>query len=322
VGARHIEAWRHLDVALHGFARSAARRAGVAAAYPEVTWHPSFEELLAAVDVVDVCTPTDAHADLVLRATAAGRHVVCEKPLARTLGEADAMVTASAAAGVQLHVAHVCRYVAGYSAAQQAVTGGDVGDPTVLRLYRGGAAPAWAAWFGDPARSGGVLLDLGIHDIDFACWIAGDVVDVTGTMTGPGRGLAVLTHAAGARSEVTAEWGSASQSFRNSFEITGTAGGLFYDSAHETTGRAADPMVEMLGEFRAAIRGGPVPRITTAEAVAALRVALAAAEDAAEDAADDGTEDAAEDGTEDAADDGTGDAADDGTGDAADWNTT
>ena len=104
---------------------------------------------------------------------------------------------------------------------------------------------------------------------------------MTGEMTGPGQGVAVLTHAGGARSEVTAEWGAAGKPFRTSFEISGTGGSLHHDSVHEPSGRATDPMVEMLGEFRAAIRGGPDPRITPADALAALRVALAASKAAA-----------------------------------------
>jgi myo-inositol 2-dehydrogenase / D-chiro-inositol 1-dehydrogenase len=277
IGARHIEAWRHLGVALHGYTRSPARRAEVAAAYPEVTWHPSLDSLLAAVEVVDVCTPTDTHAELALRAAAAGRHVVCEKPLARTLDEADKMISACEQARVQLHVAHVARYYAGYAAARQAVQDGEVGEPTALKLYRGGAAPGWSAWFADLDRSGGVLVDLGIHDIDFARWVAGEVVEATGTMTGPGCGRAVLAHAGGARSQVTAEWGAAGEPFHTWFEISGTAGELHHDSRVEA-GRDADPMVEMLGEFRAAIRGGPQPRITVDDARAALGLALAAAE--------------------------------------------
>jgi myo-inositol 2-dehydrogenase/D-chiro-inositol 1-dehydrogenase len=279
IGARHIEAWRHLDVALHGYARSPARRAEVAAAFPEVTWQPTLAALLATVDVVDVCTPTDTHAGLVLAAAAAGKHVICEKPLARTLDEADGMIVACAGAGVQLHVAHVGRYMGAHVAARQAVLDGEVGQLTGLRLYRGGAAPAWADWFADDARSGGVLLDLGIHDIDFARWVAGDVVDVVGELAGPGHGRAVLTHVSGVRSEVTAEWGAAGKPFRSTFEIEGTEGALHHDSAHETVGgRGADPTVEMLAEFRAAIRGGPAPRVTAADAKAALCAALAAAE--------------------------------------------
>jgi myo-inositol 2-dehydrogenase/D-chiro-inositol 1-dehydrogenase len=278
IGARHIEAWRHLDVALHGYARSRARRAEVAAAFPEVTWQPTLEALLDTVDVVDVCTPTDTHADLTVRAAAAGRHVICEKPLARTLDQADTMIAACTGAGVQLHVAHVGRYVGGYVAAREAVADGEVGELTALRLYRGGAAPSWADWFADEARSGGVLLDLGIHDIDFARWVAGDVVDVSSELVGPGRGRAVLTHAGGARSEVTAEWGPAGRPFRTTFEIDGTDGSLRHDSAHESPARNADPTVEMLADFRAAIRGGPAPRVTVADAKAALCAALAAAE--------------------------------------------
>jgi predicted dehydrogenase len=276
IGARHIEAWRHLSVAIHGYARSPARHAEVAAAYPEVTWHPSLDALIGSVDVVDVCTPTDTHAGPVLRAAAASRHVICEKPLARSLDEATTMVGACAAAGVQLHVAHVVRYVSAYAAARQAVVDGEIGQPRSITLYRGGAAPTWADWFADPARSGGVLLDLGIHDIDFARWVAGDVVEVTGDVTGPCVGRAHLVHASGVRSEVTAEWGPAGQAFRTTFAIEGTDGQLAYDSLADAAGRNSDPMVEMLGEFRAAIRGGPRPRITVEDAVAALEIALAA----------------------------------------------
>ena len=280
IGARHIEAWRHLGVTLHGYARTRSRRAEVAPAYPEVTWHESLDALLAAVEVVDVCTPTDTHAEVVLLAAAAGKHVVCEKPLARDLAEADAMIAACADAGVQLHVAHVGRYAGGYAEARQAVLEGEVGDLRALKLYRGGAAPGWAEWFADPDRSGGVLLDLGIHDIDFARWVAGDVVTVTGEMTGPGQGRALLTHAGGARSEVTAEWGEPGRPFRTTFEIAGTDGSLRHDSTADHHTRVADPTVEMLDEFRAAIRGGPTPRVTVADAKAALCTALAAAESA------------------------------------------
>src|SRR6185503_8768768 len=100
-------------------------------------------------------------------------------------------------------------------------------------LYRGGAAPGWADWFADPARSGGVLLDLGIHDIDYARWVAGDIVDVSGSLIGPGIGRAVLTHAGGARSEVTAEWGAAGRAFHTEFEIAGAQGSIRYNSTAE-----------------------------------------------------------------------------------------
>jgi predicted dehydrogenase len=278
IGARHIEAWRHLGVALHGYARSRSRRAEVAAAYPEVTWQPSLPALLAAVDVVDVCTPTDTHAGLAVQAAAAGKHVICEKPFARTLDEADSMLAACANAAVQLHVAHVGRYAGAYAAAREAVAEGEVGTIRTLSLYRGGAAPAWADWFADPTRSGGVLLDLGIHDIDFARWVAGEVVDVTGELVGPGVGHAVLTHAGGARSGITAEWGEIGRPFHTEFDIVGTEGAVRHDSNADHAHRPADPTVEMLAEFRAAIRGGPAPRVTVADARAALRIALAAAD--------------------------------------------
>jgi myo-inositol 2-dehydrogenase/D-chiro-inositol 1-dehydrogenase len=277
IGARHLETWRHLNVTLHAYTRSPARRAEVAAAFPEVTWHPDVEALLGAVDTIDVCTPTDSHAALVLQAAAAGRHVVVEKPMARTLAEAEAMLAGCADAGVDLHVGHLVRYVDAYAAARDTVRAGEVGDLTRLRLYRGTAAPAWGDWFAEPTRSGGVLLDLGIHDIDIARWVAGEVVAVDATMPRPGTGRAVLTHESGAVSEVTAEWGPAGMPFRTEFEIVGTSGRLAHDSTVDRPG-GTDPLTAMLGEFKEAIRGGPAPRVTARDAFAALRVALAAAE--------------------------------------------
>jgi myo-inositol 2-dehydrogenase / D-chiro-inositol 1-dehydrogenase len=277
IGARHLEAWRHVGVRLHAYTRSAARRAEVGAAFPEVCWHSSLGQLVAAVDVVDVCTPTDAHAAVTLAAAAQGRHVVCEKPIARTLAEADRMIEACDQAGVQLHVGHVVRYQGPYAAAHDAVRDGEVGRPTRLRMLRGGATPTWSSWFVDPRRSGGVLVDLAIHDIDFARWVAGEVVAVAAAMPEPGTAQVQLTHDGGAVSQVTAVWGPAGSALRTEFEIVGTDGSVAHDSTTDGAARDADPLVEMLGEFRAAIRGGPPPRVSAADARAALVVALRAA---------------------------------------------
>ncbi|MEU8953185.1 Gfo/Idh/MocA family oxidoreductase [Streptomyces sp. NPDC048518] len=268
--------------------------------------------LLADADAVDVCTPTPTHKDLVLAAVAAGRHVVCEKPLALTARDAEEMATAADAAGVRLHPAHVVRYFPAYAALRRAVVRGDLGELAVLRFTRGGARPQWAPWFGDPAQSGGVIMDLMVHDIDIARWLAGDVVRVhartrgveraTGTPPEVVTATAVLTHASGAVSHINGLWGLPDQQFRTTFRVAGRDGLLHHDSTAvpgfritaqgvraANEGIPSSPMTESpfhteLRDFAASWReggpvdSGPAPRVSTRDGVEAVRIAEAAVE--------------------------------------------
>ncbi|MFI5660963.1 Gfo/Idh/MocA family protein [Streptomyces sp. NPDC051684] len=282
----------------------------LAAQYAEfgVSAVQSLEELRDRCTVVDVCTPTYTHRPLVLDAIAAGKHVVCEKPLALDVGAAQEMADAARAAGVLLFPAHVVRYFPAYAALAGAVAAGDIGDPAVLRFTRSGCYPVWAPWFCDPALSGGILVDQMIHDLDFARLLAGDVVRVhaqvrgkqdTGAVAGDvATGTAVLTHASGAVSHVLGMWGLPDLPFRTTFRIAGPGGILDHDStAHPGfrvlaqgtrplgEGIPGSPMTESpylteLREFAAAVQGGPPTRVTARDGVEAVRIACAAAESA------------------------------------------
>ncbi|MEU7577320.1 Gfo/Idh/MocA family oxidoreductase [Streptomyces sp. NPDC041068] len=263
--------------------------------------------LLADVRAVDICTPTPTHRHLALAAVAAGRDVVCEKPLALTAHHAQEMAAAADAAGVRLHPAHVVRYFPAYAALREAVFRGDLGEPAVLRFTRASARPQWAPWFGDPAQSGGVIMDLMVHDIDIARWLAGDVVRVhartrgvehaTGTPAEVVTATAVLTHASGAVSQVNGLWGLPDQQFRTTFRVAGAGGLLHHDStavpgfritaqgvrpADEgipSTPMSESPYLAELREFAASWQdGGPEPRVTARDGVEAVRIAEAAVE--------------------------------------------
>jgi predicted dehydrogenase len=266
-----------------------------------ITGHQSLESLIDAVDVVDVCTPTDVHAQVAHAAINAGKHVIVEKPITRTLEEADRLLAAADAAGVQLHVAHVVRYFPEYTAAKHAIANGQIGEPAVIRLTREGGLPAGRPWFLDSKRSGGIICDVMIHDIDFARWVAGDVVRVFGRQlrrVGEDQAVthahAILTHASGAISHLTASWAREGVGFRTSFDIAGSTGLLEFATDERAATRTAppgllpagewlpgdNPWSRELREFLAALHEGVPARVSAADGRAALEIALAAVESA------------------------------------------
>jgi len=126
-------------------------------------------------DVIDVCLPTDQHCEYVLRAARMGKHVLCEKPMARTVAEADRMLAAVKKARVKFMVAHCIRFWPEYAALKKMADSGKFGRLTSLYLSRMSPTPTWAwqGWLLDPGRSGGALLDLHIHDADYVLHLLG-----------------------------------------------------------------------------------------------------------------------------------------------------
>jgi predicted dehydrogenase len=151
MGDTHLEAWRAENVPALIYDVHPERAQAMAARHA-VSAAPSLDELISAADIVDVCTSTYRHREVVERAAAAGRHVVCEKPLARSIEDGEQMLAACARASVRLFVAHVVRYFPEYAAAHEAVRSGEIGKPGVLRLKRASFRPRHAEghWFFDP----------------------------------------------------------------------------------------------------------------------------------------------------------------------------
>jgi myo-inositol 2-dehydrogenase/D-chiro-inositol 1-dehydrogenase len=282
---------------------AAAFASAASAAGTSITVVDSLGELLAAVDLVDVVTPTFAHAEVVRAALAAGKDVVSEKPLARTDADAADLAERARAAGRQLYPAHVVRFFPAYVRLKEAVTTGLLGELAVLRFVRSGAFPTRTPWFADRALSGGIVMDQMIHDIDIARWVAGEVVRVSavsvrgGTDAEPVEAAHVLlTHASGAISHVAGIWGPQHLGFSTEYSVTGTLGSLSHSSRAEQdyvadlaapealdgflpqVDPADDPYGTELHEFVAAFAGGTVPRVTAEDGVAAVRIANAALE--------------------------------------------
>jgi len=144
----------------------------------DIPVYNSLPELLSAhpeIQVVDLCTPLDAHEADALIALESGRHLFCEKPLAPTLAAADRIIAAAKKAGVMAQVGHCIRFWPEYQALRQYIRDGRGGRLLSLSLIRQSSRPAYtvANWANDEKRSGGAALDLHIHDTDFALALLG-----------------------------------------------------------------------------------------------------------------------------------------------------
>ncbi|XVS68264.1 Gfo/Idh/MocA family protein [Actinosynnema sp. CA-299493] len=202
MGAAHSQAWRvaprFFDLPLRPVmavvcGRDRARSEAAAA---RLGWAEAVTDWRAVLDrddvqVVDICTPGDTHAEIAVAALAAGKHVLCEKPLANTVAEAEAMVEAAAraaAAGVRAMVGFTYRRVPALSLARELVAQGRLGRIHHVR------AQYLQDWIVDPAaplswrlqkeRAGsGALGDIGAHIVDATQFILGDTVrEVSGTL--------------------------------------------------------------------------------------------------------------------------------------------
>ena len=162
---------------VHVVDRDAARAASVAEPHGAST-SASLDDL-PDVDVVDVCLPTDLHAEFAVRALGMGKHVVCEKPMAISLAEADRMARAAEAADRRLMVAHCVRFWPEYAELRRLVETRELGALLSLSLTRYGPFPSWGSddWLADERRAGGAALDLHVHDTDFATDLMGRAPD-------------------------------------------------------------------------------------------------------------------------------------------------
>jgi len=241
MGTWHAARWRQLPVKLAGLYDASPAAAEKAVVQFGGRAFASLDDLLAAVDVVDVCTPTPHHKTPVLAAAAAGKDIVCEKPLARHLRDAQDMVTACQAAGVRLFVAQVVRFFREFSQAKAILDSGALGRPGVIRTVRGGSPPSVPlngerSWFADPEQSGGVIMDVSIHDVDFARWCLGDVERVFARGLDPaghppyGHALILLRFKSGAIGHIEGSWAYPPGPFRTMFEIAGDQGLVEFDS--------------------------------------------------------------------------------------------
>jgi len=268
----------------------------------------SLAEALAkdSLDVIDCCVPTPVHRSIVEQAAAAGRHVICEKPLALTVEDGAAMIAACESRGLHLLVAQVVRFFPQYWAMEQAVRAGEIGTPARLSMLRQSFVPrGGTSWYTDERQSGGILLDLMVHDFDWALCQCGRATRVYAKVVRREQphfflqGMATVTHQSGAISQVTGIWGFPGP-FITAVELVGTNGVLSYHSevaqpvrvlaAESTAGRGEVALPESIGEdpyrtelahFIEVLEGRAEARVQPGEALDAVALSNAARRSAA-----------------------------------------
>jgi len=126
------------------------------------------------VDAVVIVTPTHVHREQVIAAASSGKPTFCEKPPALSLAEVAAMKAAIEKSGMFFQMGFMRRFDAGYAAAKKHIEAGRIGQPLVFKATsRDPFRPSLE--YANPASSGGMLIDMGIHDFDLARWFMGDV---------------------------------------------------------------------------------------------------------------------------------------------------
>mgnify|MGYP002525031543 FL=1 len=127
-----------------------------------------------SIDVIDICTPTRTHLLMTKPALASGKHVICEKPLARTVAEAKEIAEAATQAKGHFMVAMCLRFWPQWAWVKEAVDSGRYGKVQAAHFQRIAEPPAWGqAIYFDGATSGGALFDLHVHDTDFVQHVFG-----------------------------------------------------------------------------------------------------------------------------------------------------
>jgi len=289
---------------------SGERARQLAAAHAIRNAYDTLEALLAdpAVDAVYISSTNDHHLVQALAAARAGKHVLCEKPLALTLADARLMVDSCHEAGVVIGTNHHLRNAASIRTLQRLVADGVIGTPLAARVFHAVyLPPRLQGWrLTDPAAGGGVIFDITVHDADTLRFVLGsEVLEATALSATQGLASGALEDAVMGvlrlENGVLAQFHDAFTiaHARTGMELHGTAGSLYAtgvmtqepvgqiilrrDGREEQVAIEApeDLYVRSVRLFDAAIRGDGQPSATGEDGIRSLAVALAVRESAA-----------------------------------------
>lgn len=228
-----------MDV-VEGLARSTGERLGV-------KWYTDYSKILEddEVDAVIISTPTFMHAKMASEALDSGKHVMVEKPLTVRSSESRDLVLKASSKGLKLQVGYMRRFDEYYSRAKASIESGEIGDPvSYVAIARDPEPPK--GWVVEPAKSGGIFLDMLSHDIDMARWLVGD--EITWVYASGGNYLVDYIRESGDLdfAEIMVRFSRGGRGFiqgarRNAFgydlrtEVYGTRGTVYVDTRVDNT---------------------------------------------------------------------------------------
>lgn len=307
IGRTHLRTWRALGLDLVAIAD--AKPEILAAAVEEFGGQPWDDGIAliqsGTIDLVSICTPPAFHADLAIAALEAGVAVLCEKPLATSVEDADRVAEAAERTGTLIAVGFCHRFQPQVEKLRDLIAQGDLG---VIREFRnrfaGHLVNAEKTWFSNPAISGGgALVDTSVHSVDLFRYLIGDPVQVhavTSTVESPlgpalqveDTGIIILRTAAGALGVIEASWRTPVGEW--TLSVHGTGGSATIDYATNTltlTRPGSEPQVveveagdrfeRELADVVRCWQQGATPRATVHDGVAATRILADAYQSAA-----------------------------------------
>jgi predicted dehydrogenase len=267
------------------------------------TFEPDLDKLLGACDAVIICAPNAHHRDLTLKAAQAARHVLCEKPLATSITDAQEMVRACSEAGVALGTAFPVRHSGAVISLRDAVQAGTLGRVLMIRGTNRGKMPG--GWFVDKALSGGgAVTDHTVHVVDLIRFITGQeitrVYAEADTRFYPDLevedcGLLIMDLSGGGFTSLDPSWSRPNKAFPSwgdvTLEVTGTEGVASFDFTAQHTklysntrvraaqiGWGDDADALMIADFIQAVRAGRAPLASGEDGLRAVEVVTAAYE--------------------------------------------
>ena len=302
IGRTHIRTWQAVGVTPIAYADANAPALAVTLTEHGGEGFADGLDLIRSgtVDLVSICTPPVFHRDLVIAALEAGVAVLCEKPMARTLEDAEAMHAATERTGTLFTVGFCHRFQPHLEVLKAMIDGGELGTVMSYRnRFAGHKADAEKTWFANPAiAGGGVLADTSVHSIDMFRYLVGEPVAVhaftstRGTELGPAlevddTAALMLQTAEGAIGVIESSWRTPGAEW--SVAVYGSGGTAYVDYQDLTLNVVGpdrqsrvidvpegDRFEREFAHLLACWRGDATPRVTSADGLAANRILDAA----------------------------------------------
>lgn len=199
----------------------------------------TLDEIVAESDIVWICSPPFAHLDPVTKAATAGKAIFCEKPLSLGVKEARQLKQRVAKAGVPFFMGLSCRFIPVFQKMKQLVDKGDIGDPTLIWSNRVGylSGPTAVGWRMVDEKSGGVVVEFAVHELDFVRWVGGEFAAINAITSDktihPGKFTDTASITAklqsGINAQVHVSWSQPRYEWRRG--IQGTEASLHYDDS-------------------------------------------------------------------------------------------